>query len=333
MSAIDVEAPTSFTVFEKLPLEMQCDIWKFASFLPRAVAIEVKNFNNGYEPASLKWFRWTSTTAVPALFSVCRASRHEAEKYYKRSFVAKQHSDFGFEITLVPRFYINPESDIICPLVKTMSTRHGLLFSENIRDLELKHVGLDDGAWDGYWRNNNKKVLDLRDEWNDNKDDSYMRELCGYWNPIIPLIVDASYKLESITIYTCRSGYDNTKPLKLIPLNKRFLGRREQHRADIIEYDITKVLIHNLRGWINRQIEYDVAAEIHDLESEPVYWSVKPSPGYTESYLREWISDDIYGQPPESLPKWVPPRVERMMTEDIWALRLRKSVKKPSDKL
>ncbi|KAI9644245.1 hypothetical protein NHQ30_007600 [Ciborinia camelliae] len=331
--------PTStLNRFEEFPLEIQLDIWKYASFLPRAVAIDVKKLGGGYEPENLKWFRWTSTTPVPALFSVCRISRLEAMKYYKRCFVAKQHSDFGFEISLVPRFYINPESDIICPVYRSdminnlpsFTPNQCCSFQKNIRNLGIKHVGINDAALDVYHISPlSAEPFDHRYCCNHNSNDRYLRSLCGYWNHLVQLIEEVSFQLESITVYTRHRGYDDTKPLSFIPFNEDFLKPYERVRADIIDYDIYRVLIHNMRGWVERQVRSDLEMEAGGFNYEPVSWTLKP--GTHRFGSTEWVPYEIYDQPPLSLRTWVPPRVERMMTEDMQVKRLRGS-KKPSSK-
>ncbi|ESZ92881.1 hypothetical protein SBOR_6744 [Sclerotinia borealis F-4128] len=119
----------NFTIFPNLPLELQRKIWKSASFHRRDVLVGIKYSYQMSDWVTGKWrfdrkylFRFRSDNPVPILFMVCREARMEAKKHYKKVLVAKHTFKF-FSITQVPRFYINPTSDIISPVGMDFLTR------------------------------------------------------------------------------------------------------------------------------------------------------------------------------------------------------------------
>ncbi|TGO83561.1 hypothetical protein BPOR_0627g00050 [Botrytis porri] len=140
----------SFTEFPKLPLELRRLVWKFASFERRHVPVAAKRHHflskqvTG-EEESKQLVRFRSDTPIPTLFSVCRESRLEAKRYYKKALVA-EHNFVFFSIGLTPRFYINPHCDVICPVGDLFGDITVMLVAA-MHKAQCQSIALDQSQW------------------------------------------------------------------------------------------------------------------------------------------------------------------------------------------
>ena len=140
----------SFTRFPELPLELQRLVWKFASFERRHVPVAVKNQYSlsrqvTGENKSKQLVRFRSDTPIPTLFSVCRESRLESKKHYKKALVA-EHDFLFFSIGLIPRFYINAVSDVICPVGDVFGHTTIILIAA-MHKAQCQNIALDQSQW------------------------------------------------------------------------------------------------------------------------------------------------------------------------------------------
>ncbi|QSZ33303.1 hypothetical protein DSL72_002891 [Monilinia vaccinii-corymbosi] len=145
----------TFTRFSKLPLELRTMIWSFASFHRRTLPVEVKRLHRlkravvGHAD-DYSLFRFRSDIPIPALFSVCRESRSEAKKHFKRALEA-HHTFRHFSLTLLPRFYTNPACDTICP-VGFYSVSHHRKLLAGMQQSQLHHIAFDESQLDATLR-------------------------------------------------------------------------------------------------------------------------------------------------------------------------------------
>ncbi|TEY34593.1 hypothetical protein BOTCAL_0624g00030 [Botryotinia calthae] len=140
----------SFTMFPKLPLEFQRLVLKFASFEHRHVPVAAKNQHSlsrqvTGENKSKQLVRFRSDTPIPTLFSVCRESRSEAKRHYKKALVTEHNFSF-FSIGLTPRFYINPVSDVICPVGDVFGDITIILMAA-MHKAQCQNIALDQSQW------------------------------------------------------------------------------------------------------------------------------------------------------------------------------------------
>lgn len=158
-SGIATGGAKTFNKFLKLPLEIQRNVWLFASFERRFVSVAIKRLHTLrrlviMENEDYELFRFRSDTPVPALFSVCKESRSEATKHYKKVIVAKHNFSY-FSIELIPRFYVNPDCDTICPVGEYfLLAQHKIL--EAMRCSKIQSIALDESQWDDQvaaWKN------------------------------------------------------------------------------------------------------------------------------------------------------------------------------------
>ncbi|TGO41047.1 hypothetical protein BHYA_0027g00240 [Botrytis hyacinthi] len=142
--------PKSFTKFPELPLELQRLVWKFASFERRHVPVAKKGCHSlskqvTGEDETKQLVRFRSDTPIPTLFSVCRESRLEAKRYYKRALGAEHNFRF-FSISLIPRFYINPHCDVICPVGDLFGDITIMLVAA-MHKVQCQSIALDQSQW------------------------------------------------------------------------------------------------------------------------------------------------------------------------------------------
>ncbi|KAF7916962.1 uncharacterized protein EAE98_010393 [Botrytis deweyae] len=142
--------PKSFTRFPELPLELQRLVWKFASFERRHVPVAAKRCHSlskqvTGEDETKQLVRFRSDTPIPTLFSVCRVSRVEAKRYYKKALVAEHNFRF-FSIGLAPRFYINPHCDVICP-VGNLFGHITVMLVVSMHKAQCQSIALDQSQW------------------------------------------------------------------------------------------------------------------------------------------------------------------------------------------
>lgn len=81
MSSRAISPLKNFTCFPKLPIELQCKIWRY-THEPRAVVID------GDRNASIAY---TSATKIPVALHACVLSRTEAKKFYELNFSYRGH--------------------------------------------------------------------------------------------------------------------------------------------------------------------------------------------------------------------------------------------------
>ncbi|CAD6442176.1 e52af8c4-b0a7-4ea3-8be9-257d2d09ee86 [Sclerotinia trifoliorum] len=109
-------APTTFTCFGKLPMELRILIWGMACEQRRNVSIEL---NPSYKQGDLapdqrrNGYICTSNTPHPSVFYACKASREEAFKHYSLLFREKLFSP-RFSIEIQPRIWCNLKADTLC---------------------------------------------------------------------------------------------------------------------------------------------------------------------------------------------------------------------------
>lgn len=81
------KAPTEFTCFSKLPIELRYKIWEEAASIPRIVELHSRSIVYYQGPAILRVVELIrSTTPIPAMLQTDRESRTQAMKHYKLSF-------------------------------------------------------------------------------------------------------------------------------------------------------------------------------------------------------------------------------------------------------
>ncbi|THV51703.1 hypothetical protein BGAL_0101g00050 [Botrytis galanthina] len=174
----------SFTKFPELSLELQRLVWKFASFERRHVPVAAKRCHllskqvTGEDKAK-QLVRFRSDTPVPILFSVCRDSRLEAKRYYKKVLVAEHNFRF-FSISLTPRFYINPHCDVICPVGELFGDITIMLVAA-MHKVQCQSIALDESQWGGLVTDTNGPAY--LDQW-------------------LTSIVRPPHALKSITLYS-----------------------------------------------------------------------------------------------------------------------------------
>ncbi|KAF7952870.1 hypothetical protein EAE96_006094 [Botrytis aclada] len=142
--------PKSFTKFPKFPLEIQRLVWEFASFEHRHVPVAVRRCHSlskqvTGEDEVKQLVRFRSDTPIPTLFSVCRESRKEAKRHYKKALVAEHNFRF-FSLGLTPRFYINPHSDVMCP-VGDIFGDIPKMFVAAMHNAQCQNIALDQSQW------------------------------------------------------------------------------------------------------------------------------------------------------------------------------------------
>ncbi|KAF7947346.1 uncharacterized protein EAE97_004595 [Botrytis byssoidea] len=176
--------PKSFTKFPELPLELQRLVWKFASFERRHIPVAAKGCHSlskqvTGEDGTKQLVRFRSDTPIPTLFSVCRDSRLEAKRYYKRALVAEHNFRF-FSISLVPRFYINPHCDVICPAGDFFGDITVMLVAA-MHKVQCQSIALDEPQWGGLFTEINGPA---------------------YFDQWLTSIVRPPHALKSITLYS-----------------------------------------------------------------------------------------------------------------------------------
>lgn len=142
----------TFDNFGELPEELRLMIWEWACFHCRNVPVAVKHLSPSRNPlvkdaekTVLIPFRFRSDTPRPILFIVCKESRWVAKKHY-RAFIIAKHTFQYLTVTNVPRFYINPLSDTVCPVGQFLPRQLNKLF-KMLRRLNLSQIALDQSAW------------------------------------------------------------------------------------------------------------------------------------------------------------------------------------------
>ncbi|KAJ8062681.1 hypothetical protein OCU04_009203 [Sclerotinia nivalis] len=149
-SSDDSRGAKTFTKFPELPVELQSKVWLFASFHRRMVPVAIKYLHRLegsviMQDKEHQLFRFRSDTPVPVLFSVCKEARIEAKKHFQKAIVAKHTFSF-FSMTLIPRFYINPVCDRICPVGEyDLLKQHALLGS--MKSSGIESIALDESQW------------------------------------------------------------------------------------------------------------------------------------------------------------------------------------------
>ncbi|KUJ18983.1 uncharacterized protein LY89DRAFT_732513 [Mollisia scopiformis] len=143
---------STFTCFEKLPIELRLKIWRVACFRSRNVdiwitrirlfsTVDLYHTDAGYDKMSrLSYFK--SGSPPPVVLHCCQESRQEGLKHYKLSFGFSHTVKGGLTFAKDPRIYINWEADRLCLM---NPDTYDVKSSENFFDL-LKHEGLTDLA-------------------------------------------------------------------------------------------------------------------------------------------------------------------------------------------
>ncbi|KAB8288191.1 hypothetical protein EYC80_010196 [Monilinia laxa] len=165
--ASKVYQPDTFHVFRKFPPEVQQMIWGFAAREGRHVSIRIVEEKksaaetNNADGTDIDFFRFRSVDAIPQMMHVCSQARFISMKYHQLAFgVEKQFPELAHQPYTACQIYLNPASDVLCPMPRWKALPQQLLV-EMIRDLKVEKVALSDysfvqrqrgrsDAWGGY---------------------------------------------------------------------------------------------------------------------------------------------------------------------------------------